>query len=103
MVWILDFGMNDLTHHSMTCLGCDVKRRCLYMTLFRKSPFVILFRELRDRVVVLCSSQDGLECFCAVDGLGCAGDTGYTKKSDSVIYCDLRSLCPLPHCIWLVD
>ena len=52
---ILDFRMDDLAHHGMTRLSSDIKRRRLNMTLFRKCPFVVLFSEFRNGVLVFRS------------------------------------------------
>ena len=43
---ILDFGVNNLTHNVMTRFSSDIERRSLYMTLFRKSPFIVFGNEL---------------------------------------------------------
>ena len=60
----------------MARFGSDIKRRRLNMTLFRKCPLIVLFREFGHWVGVFRSGKHGLECFWAVDGFGGAGDTG---------------------------
>jgi hypothetical protein len=68
--------VDDLTHDSMTCFRSDVESGRFNVTLSGKRPFVVVGREFRDWILVLCSSEDGLECFGTVDGFCCAGDAG---------------------------
>lgn len=98
---ILDFGMDDLTHHRMTCICSDIKRRSFNVTLFWKSPFVVFFGDFGDWILVLGSGENRLECFWTVYWLRCACDARNSTSLACPRMVFIRSLSPLPHCVFI--